>query len=494
MKNKKLEDLVRYEASQEEDEEEQYRSYVDYDFAYDMNVNMTTMNLTTANALNETQSDFCVELNNDNKFYGMSHFDEASRAGFGLEDNILSRSSKLNQFQDQFQSQGQGEDKMNMNMISGNKMKNSSKINNLNNSKNLNITNTKKNTNTTITNNTINPNNTLVYDTNFSNLNQNFNFNGDSEIEKIDFDRVGLDVNRMDSLLDNREIFKNHTQNQHQHQNQNLENEKKNFNDQNDENYQNDKILKIKENNSPLPIKINKPSNNKQQLQEIKSAVNLTKDTKEMQLKKVGKNVSKSIEDYDYDKVNLHSISNDETLNLLKQNKALNQNKGNICIIKEETTPKKEKFNLDKYKVPNKYDYFEASEDFEVELETQSEQVTDFKKSIMQKKERNNKSINSQNYDDIDVNDEIEIEYLNKLKELQLENNELKMKLKEKNSNIEVSQSLNQLSNSENENENRKLREELEETKMRVRINILNFFKYLVREKKQRMYRLQKQI
>jgi hypothetical protein len=498
MKTKKSEDLVRYENSHEESE---FVDYVDYDFAYDMNINMNSTtnfnntlnmenfnntitlgdklvkfddtlnkngqsnfikpklsynnlgeaNINNSNYLNETQSEYIGELNNDHKFYGMSHFDEASRVGFGVEEETYEDSIKnynKNNYED-FENtpkKQKGENLQNPNLL-----------------------------------NTIN---THLYDTNLTNLNQNFNFNVDSEIEKIDFEKY--DADKMESLLD-REIF---------HSSRNVkQNNQEKISAQQLNNFINVKKVNNNERNNP-------PQSGTKYLQEIKSAVNLVKEPKEMQLKKNTKNVSKSIEDYD--KVNLISLNNEDMLNLIKNNreKFISPSKKDNSIIQEE------KYNLDKYKVNNNdnhtknrnksksKNYSLESEDFEVELDAQSEQITDFKKT--EKKNINKKSankypksssydndINSENYMNIEIplsQDDNELELLNKLEELQNENSELKLKLKEKDqilnekndkitpnkSNTDLTSSITGLPNLELENENRKLREELEEIKLKL--------------------------
>lgn len=513
MKTKKSVDLVRYENSHEESE---FVDYVDYDFAYDMNLNMNsttnfnntltmenfnntitlrenivnfdeTLNknqqncyikpkisynkiissnpgiveinngFTSSKILNETRSEFIGELNNDNKFYGMSHFDEASRVGFGVEEETFEESNKIyykNNYEDFENSQKK------------NKIEN---LQNLQNPNNINLTNTH------------------VYDTNLTNINQNFNFNVDSEIEKIDFDKY--DVDKMESLLD-REIFQS---------SRNL----KQINHEKISNQHLNNFINVKKGKSNDPK--NPPEYNNKILQEIKSAVNLIKEPKEMQLKTNTKIVSKSIEDYD--KVNLISLENGEMLNLIKNNRE----KLLTVLNKDNTIIQEEKHNLEKYKVKNNYEVkcsenrnkniskklSMESEEFEIELDSRTEQITDFKKS--QKKNPNKKSnsgnstkigkdydINSENYMNIEITvneSDNELELLNKLQQLQKENVELKLKLQEKddivtekkekivtNDNIQpcnLTPSTTERQNLDLENENRLIREELQEIRQK---------------------------
>jgi hypothetical protein len=124
-------ELVRYDNSRTEDEESEY---VDFDFVNGANYNLKS----------EDHSIYCSELNGENKFVGMSRFDEASKAGFALEYN---------------------------------------------NGKYTAVNSNKKNKN--------------KYETNLTNVNQNFNF--DSDMEKVDFEN-NMDKNKIERMISNRDM------------------------------------------------------------------------------------------------------------------------------------------------------------------------------------------------------------------------------------------------------------------------------------------------
>lgn len=75
--NKQQEEIVRYENSEDGSEEEDEDIYINYDFIQDHNLD----------SLNNMQSENNVELSHVNNFIGMSHFDEASRAGFAMSQS-----------------------------------------------------------------------------------------------------------------------------------------------------------------------------------------------------------------------------------------------------------------------------------------------------------------------------------------------------------------------------------------------------------------------
>ena len=149
--NKQLKDeeLVRYEhtreADDDEDEEENEEGedeYIDYDFVNNMTTNLNNFNINDNK--DDLISDYCSELNNNNKFVSMSRFDEASKSGFALQGNLNSALNKN---------------------LAGNDYY----IHNYNQRNNI-------------------PSN--QYETNLTNVNENFNFNYESEIDfEADFNK-----------------------------------------------------------------------------------------------------------------------------------------------------------------------------------------------------------------------------------------------------------------------------------------------------------------
>lgn len=144
----------------------------------------------------------------------------------------------------------------------------------------------------------------------------------------------------------------------------------------------------------------------------------------------------------------------------------------------------KEKEKNHPYSVPHNNDLiksFNTLSDLEVELEGDSEQVTDFQRSFQPQIQSNKKKVlddvNSENFKDIIIEEneeDIELHYIEKLKELQGQNEDLKMKLRVNNkfhnqdeNNKDDSELV--VENKELKEENDQLKEELEELKAKVK-------------------------
>jgi hypothetical protein len=345
------------------DEESEIIEYLDCDFITGTDAMNYSKNLTQRSEIENPEN--MEELVAENKFLGMSHFDEASKAGFAM-DTLLGfhNEMKKNKFPTAV--------------------------------KNTNISNMTKHTN----NPRINDENhferqisdtlpfdmiiTSAYNTNLSNVERNFNFNQESEME------FELDKTRPKTKGEVDEIKEDPFE---------------------QETYIESSIF-----NKDKAIRMH----------ETKSAINLVNDKKiEMNLNiKKPILVCKSIEEYDH--VNFNTISNEN-------------------VNKKISNPKTEKL-LDKYKIniPN--------ENHSGEIELQADTKKFFHQSL--------KDINSENFRDFEEEDKWELDYLDKLKELQKANEELKEKLKEKPKDNSLHLELKE--------ENEKLKNELEEINNKV--------------------------
>jgi hypothetical protein len=342
------------------DEESEIIEYLDCDFITGTDPMNYSKNLTQRSEIENP--DNMEELVAENKFLGMSHFDEASKAGFGMEHLIGIHKNKL---------------------ISQDKNSNLSKFdkNKINTRANEENPFERQISDTLPIDICI----TSGYNTNLSNVERNFNFNQESEME--------FELDKTKQYRANADI------------------------------------KEIKEDPFEQETYLESMIFNKEKgtrMYETKSAMNLVNEKKKEMNLNIKKPVhfSKSIEEYDH--VNFNSISNEN-------------------VIKKITNNKTEKL-LDKYKINI------PSENQSGEIELQADTKKFFHQSL--------KEINSENFRDFEEEDKWELDYLDKLKELQIANEELKEKLKEKPKDNHLHLVLKE--------ENEKLKNELEEMNSKV--------------------------